>query len=207
MTGLRAKFTELKADPRSAEIKALETILSLNSAVNFDEILVREGFDAYPQQEALENKERLEPFIAFFEYMQENLESIESGYLRDSADQEQIEEAKKEKDQTNYNFLLNKNSVSKFLRDEAAHHQTVLEKYLEGAEDEEKGISTPQMHHFLIDLFKHPCSAVIIDGKPYLERPTADIQVDLGGTLSKYAAEQKEMDPQQATQQFTIPED
>ena len=61
------------------------------------------------------------------------------------------------------------------------------------------------MHNFLIDLFKHPCVAVIVDGQPYFNRPVADIQVDLGSSLIKYATEQKDMDTEQASQQFTIP--
>lgn len=61
--------------------------------------------------------------------MKDNLGSIESNYLRDSNDLKLIEEAQAT-DQHEYNFLLNRNSVSKFVRDEAAHFQNVSDKYL-----------------------------------------------------------------------------
>ena len=122
-------FKKIDKDKKGSTLKALEFVLQVNKAIGFDEILIREGYETYPNKKQIEAKKQEEKYLAFFKYMKENLDNIESNYLKDASEIKLIEEAQL-KDQNEYNYLLNKNSISKFIRDEAAHYQNVLDKYL-----------------------------------------------------------------------------
>ncbi len=102
----------------------------MNKTVSIDEVLVRSAFEAYPSLNSLKDPKEYTAYEAFFRYVVANLDSIEEKYLSESQDQELIEKAEKE-NTSEYLFLLNKNSVSKFIKDESSHYQAVLDKYLE----------------------------------------------------------------------------
>ncbi len=122
-------FKKIDKDKKGSTLKSLEFVLEVNKSIGFDEILIREGYETYPNKKQLEAKKQEQKYLSFFKYMKENLDSIESNYLKDASELKLIEEAQS-KDQNQYNYLLNKNSISKFIRDEAAHYQNVLDKYL-----------------------------------------------------------------------------
>ena len=122
----------MQADKKKSTFKALEFILELNKSIKIDEILIREGFESYPQKAELEKNDKnriFNQYNNFFKYMVDDLDSIEENYLKESNENELIEQANKDSP-SEYNYLLNKNSISKFIRDEAVHFQNTVEKYL-----------------------------------------------------------------------------
>lgn len=83
---------------------------------------------------------------------------------------------------------MNKNSISKFVRDEANHYQNTIDKYLESTgEDDEKGIKTSKMHSFFIELFKNDNTCIIKDQGNFLKQPEEQIALHIGNTLVNYA--------------------
>ena len=71
----------------------MEFILELNKSIKIDEILIREGFESYPQKAELEkndNKRIFNQYSSFFRYMVDNLDIIEENYLKESNENELI---------------------------------------------------------------------------------------------------------------------
>ena len=95
--------------------------------------------------------------------------------------------------------MLNKNNISKFVRDEAYHYQNIIEKYLEDTgEEDEKGIKTKNMHSFFKELFSNQCTSIIKDHTNFLKLSEEQIAIHIGNTLISYAQEAKDMTAEQA---------
>jgi hypothetical protein len=72
--------------------------------------------------------------------------------------------------------------------------------------DEEKGIKTGNIHTFIVELFTSKHTMIIHQGLDYLKRPIAEIQVDIGNHLLQYAKKCKDMNDEQAKQEYFISE-
>ena len=70
------------------------------------------------------------------------------------------------------NYRANKNSISKFLQDEAQHYQTEFEKLSKQVNFDEKGMNGPKVCEFMKKLFETPYTAVIQKGKHFFEDET-----------------------------------
>lgn len=203
-TDLKALYKKLDADKKMAKLKAMEFILEANKTVGLDDILLREGFESCPSKAQMESKRTLAHFEAFFEYMESHGEEIEAKYLQQSSDSELMKEASSS-DPHNYNFLLNKNSVSKFIRDEATHYQRIIDAYLEATPDAEKAIPTKKVSAFMTELFNSSHTAVLLDGKPYFGR--TEVATDLGGLLADFGVKAKGLSAEEAQKPFMIEEE
>lgn len=117
MKNLQQEYGKVKGKEKSS----WDIITDLNKLYKVDRILLKEAYDAYPKRDQLEKSNEYNLIEKFYRYTFDNLDEIEKKYL--SANDLSENETS--------TYLINKNSTSKFVRDENDHYKAIFKKHAE----------------------------------------------------------------------------
>ena len=73
------------------------------------------------------------------------------------------------------NYLANRNSISKFLKDESAHYQEQFDTFCKDLSIDEKGINGNNVYRFMQSLFQTDYTLVLFKAKKYFEMENSEV--------------------------------
>ena len=117
-----------------------------------DRILLKFAYDNYPLKETLEASDQYQNIEKFYRNVLDRLFEIEREYLADDPGT------------TATPYQINKNSTSKFIRDENDHYKETFKKFAQKINEDELGINGPRVFEFMAKLFDTKYTAIIVDG-------------------------------------------
>lgn len=144
---------------KGKEKSSWDIITDLNKLYKVDRILLKEAYDAYPKKEQLEKSNEYNLIEKFYRYTFDNLDEIEKKYLA----------ANDLSENETSTYLINKNSTSKFVRDENDHYKKIFKKHAQNINADELGINALKMHKFMKEVFSTQYTQIMLDGAKYFQ--------------------------------------